>query len=139
MLPKHERLKSNRRFQKVYSNGRSFPEACVVLHVLKEPEEPSELQIGFSVSKKLGNAVVRNRVKRRLRAAVYPYLNTLPRGYLLVFVARRKAAEAQFCDLERSVKKVLHSARLLKEPKEPKELKELAELAEKARPQDPTS
>lgn len=97
----------------VYSSGRSFVEACLVLHVLPLKEEPEALQIGFSVSKKVGNAVTRNRIKRRLRALCQKYLKDLPKGHLLVFVARKRAVEMDHEKLDRCLRKALTSAKLL--------------------------
>jgi ribonuclease P protein component len=112
MLPSPERLQANREFQRVYKEGESFVEGLVVLYLLRLPEETGR-QAGFSVSKKLGNAVVRNRVKRRLRDAYHACLPGLPRGYHAIFVARKAASQAEFEALDRAMRKVLVKARLL--------------------------
>lgn len=112
MLPASERLRSNSEFQQVYQEGRSFPEGVVVLYLLRMPDLTVR-QAGFSVSKKLGNAVMRNVVKRRLREAYRQHLPALPHGYRAIFVARRSAAEADFAKVERSVKRALEKAGLL--------------------------
>jgi ribonuclease P protein component len=112
MLPQPERLRSNQEFQRVYQGGESFVEGLVVLYLLRLPDEPVR-QAGFSVSKKLGNAVVRNRTKRRLRDSYHQALPALPRGYAAVFVARKAAAGADFAALDRAMRKVLARAGLL--------------------------
>ena len=53
-------------------------------------------RVGFSVSKKIGKAVVRNRVKRRLREAVTPLLPGIRIGYNIIFIARNPLVEAPF-------------------------------------------
>ena len=57
------RLRKNKQFQYVYPKGRSCASREIVLLYIRA----SRLQVGFSVSRKVGNSVMRNRVKRRLR------------------------------------------------------------------------
>lgn len=112
MLPAAERLRSNAEFKQVYEEGRSYPEGMVVLYLLRVPDLTVR-QAGFSVSKKLGKAVARNLIKRRLREAYRALLPQLPGGYRAVFVARRSAAEADYAKVERSVRRALEKAGLL--------------------------
>ena len=112
MLPAPERLRRNTEFQRIYRQGATYSEGMVVLHLLRLPDADVR-QAGFSVSKKLGGAVVRNRVKRRLRDAYRLVLPQLPRGYQLVFTARRGAAEADYEQLAQAVRRALTRAGLL--------------------------
>jgi ribonuclease P protein component len=109
MLPAPERLRANAEFQRVYKQGQSFAEGLVVLYLLRTPDSPTR-QAGFSVSKKLGNAVIRNRTKRRLRDAYHRLLPELPTGFAAVFVARKAAADQPYEALERAMRKVLARA-----------------------------
>ena len=115
MLPVPERLRTNDEFQRVYKQGESFVEGLVVLYLLRSPDEPVR-QAGFSVSKKLGNAVVRNRVRRRLRESYHLLLPGLPHGYQAIFVARKAAAGADYPSLDQAMRKVLGRAGLLADP-----------------------
>ena len=111
-MERRYRLKKNRAFQYVYRKGHSV--ACRNLVMLLAPGR--ELKIGFSVSKKTGNAVTRNRIKRRLRECFRPYLGDVKTG-LYVIVARPSAAEAAFDDLKRDVRYLLKKQdALLKRP-----------------------
>ncbi len=101
-MERRYRLKKNRAFQYVYHRGHSV--ACRNLVMLFAPSK--ELKVGFSVSKKTGNAVVRNKIKRRLRECFRPYLGDVKTG-LYVIVARASAAEAAFDDLRKDVRYLL--------------------------------
>ena len=110
-MERRYRLKKNRAFQYVYRRGHSV--ACRNLVMLLAPSR--ELKIGFSVSKKTGNAVTRNRIKRRLRECFRPYLGDVKTG-LYVIVARPSAAEAAFDDLKRDVRYLLKKQDALRKP-----------------------
>ena len=72
------------------------------------------LKVGFSVSRKVGNAVVRNRTKRRLRECFRPYLGDVKPG-LYVIVARPSAAKATFRSLQKDTLYLLKKQEALKE------------------------
>ena len=110
-MERRYRLKKNRAFQYVYRKGHSV--ACRNLVMLLAPGR--ELKIGFSVSKKTGNAVTRNRIKRRLRECFRPYLGDVKTG-LYVIVARPSAAEAAFDDLKRDVRYLMKKQDALRKP-----------------------
>jgi len=73
----------------------------------------NQKRVGFSVSKKVGVAVVRNRTKRRLRECIRPLLPQMRSG-LYVFVARPSAAESSFAELSAKVRQLLRKADALK-------------------------
>lgn len=101
-------LKKNAQFKYVYRRGASGGSHEVVMLYVRS----GTLKVGFSVGKKLGCAVERNRVKRRLRAALVPLLPRMKKG-LYVFIARQPAADAEFTKLQRSMQYLLRKQNLL--------------------------
>ena len=94
-------LKQNHEFRRLYSKGRSTVTPCLVLYARQSRRTRN--RIGFTVSTKLGHAVVRNRVRRRLREAYRLHEAEFVPGMELVIVARTRAASASFQELERAL------------------------------------
>ena len=80
MLPKENRLKKKKDFEKLFKEGRSFKEKFLVLKVNKN--NLSNNRFGFIVSKKISKkAVVRNKIKRQLRESVRKEINNHQKGF----------------------------------------------------------
>jgi ribonuclease P protein component len=91
---KRARLTRTSDFQRVYRQGSSTASRFLVLHYFAQPAGGgAEPRLGLSVSKKLGGAVVRNRVKRLLREAFRACAERLPRDYDYVLIARPNLTE----------------------------------------------
>ena len=86
-LPKQGLLHKNKSFQAVYRLGKSVANRMAVLYVV--PNEEKRRRIGFAAGKRLGCAVVRNRVKRLLREAYRLHQHRLKEGFDLVLVGRQ--------------------------------------------------
>ena len=106
---------ANRQFNYVYRRGKKA--SCKELSLLYVKN--NQKRVGFSVSKKVGVAVVRNRTKRRLRECVRPLLPQMRSG-LYVFVARPSAAQCSFQELDARVKQLLRKVDALHIPNEGK-------------------
>lgn len=104
-----EYLTKSEQYALVYDKGSSWASELMVMKALSNQLTLS--RYGFSVSRRLGGAVVRNRVKRRLREI----LRSLPLepGWDIIFIARPKAAAAGFTGLEKTVRGLLARAKLL--------------------------
>ena len=111
------RLRKNAHFEFVYKKGKSA--ACRSMILIFAKNRDHRLKVGFSVSKKLGNSVVRNRVKRRLREAFRPNLPLLLPGFDLIVIARDAARDAPFSSLADSLRYLLRKAGLFQKPKRP--------------------
>lgn len=108
-------LKENRLFAKTYARGKCFSSRTVVLYALRSRGRPSPTRVGLTVSKSRGNAVVRNRTRRRLREALRPVYPLVKDGFLIVLVARQAAVEAPFADISADLRHVLQRAALLRD------------------------
>lgn len=93
-------LKDSSRFRKLYHNGRSAVGRYMVIYC--KPNRSEENRIGYTVSKKLGHAVVRNRVRRRLREIYRLHETKFQPGLDLVVVARTAAVHTTYAKLEES-------------------------------------
>jgi len=93
-------LKNNYEFRRLYSKGRSAGTPLLVVYCRKNRRNTN--QIGITVSNKLGKAVQRNRIRRRLREIYRLNEHRLARGMDMVIVARMKSREAAYADLEKA-------------------------------------
>lgn len=108
-MRKEGRLAKARDFAAVRRNGRSWSDKILVLQA--RPNDLDISRVGFSVSSRVGNAVTRNKVKRRLREAVRR--SGVQEGWDLVLIARKDAAAAGFGSLSSSMIGLLERADLL--------------------------
>ncbi len=111
MLPRRYRLCSNKDFRKTYARGKSFVHPMLVLYVRRRTGETNgAVRVGFSISKKLGNAVVRNRIKRQLREAFQASEVKWSDPLDLIFVGRGKLSKADFASINASLGELLSKA-----------------------------
>ena len=93
-----ESLKKNRDFQKVYRNGKSYANRLLIMYVWKNHSMSNRL--GISVSKKVGNSVVRHHLTRLIRESYRLQEDRFNSGLDIVVVARVNAKEASFQEIE---------------------------------------
>ncbi|MBP7319471.1 MAG: ribonuclease P protein component [Lachnospiraceae bacterium] len=104
-----ESLEKNRQFQFVYDYGRSYANKYLVMFVMDNNTETSRL--GISVSKKVGNSVIRHRVKRLIKESYRLQEEMFNSGLDIVIIARVTAKEISYKEIESAV---LHLGRLHK-------------------------
>ena len=104
------RLKQRSDFLRVAAKGRKAPTHGVVLQALpRDDAEPARL--GFTVTKKVGNAVIRNRTRRRLKEAVRLLLRDRPvTGFDLVLIGRGHTRGRPFLELQDDIRRALKKA-----------------------------
>ena len=112
-MQRRHRLREADRFRVVREQGRSWAHPLAILCAL--PNDLTYSRFGFSVSRKVGGAVQRNRARRLLREAVRRRLDVIAGGWDLVFVARPPLAAASFSEVEAACHRLLQRARLLRE------------------------
>ena len=97
-----ESLKKNRDFQYVYNNGVSFANRFLVMYVVENGMEKNRL--GISVSKKVGNSVIRHHITRLIREAYRLQEDMFNSGLDIVVIARASARSASYYDVESALK-----------------------------------
>jgi ribonuclease P protein component len=107
-----ERLKKTGDFKRVYTRGRSIASKYLVLYYY--PNCLEDNRVGFSISKKLGKAVIRNKIKRRLKEIIRLNCN-LSSEYDLVFVARKPVISLDYYKLQKTVINLLKKAGIWQE------------------------
>ena len=105
-------IKENHVFRRLYAKGKSAATSALVLYVRRNGRK--ENRLGLTVSTKVGKAVVRNRVRRRLREIYRLNEERLRNGCDVVVVARVRAASSDYHQLEKSFLKLADKLELLK-------------------------
>ena len=106
-------LKS-REFSKVYKDGRSRADACLVLYILENGTAGKRL--GISVSKRIGNSVVRSRVKRIIKEAFRLQEANLKPGFDYVWIARGPSKTKKSTQIETSIQHLARRMNVWIEP-----------------------
>lgn len=108
MLHKDLRITGNQQYSVVYKNGRRFAGKYLIVFIVQSNGQGR--RFGIVTSKKIGNAVTRNRAKRQIREVVRRNLARLPKGYDIVIVARYTVKEATFGLIESEFLRLIRKA-----------------------------
>ncbi|MBE6014776.1 MAG: ribonuclease P protein component [Lachnospiraceae bacterium] len=104
-------LRKNADFKKVYDLGKSRADKYLVMYIFKNGLEINRL--GISVSKKVGNSVIRHHVTRLVREAYRVNENLYKKGYDIVVIGRVSSSDASFHNIEHSMRKLADSHHIL--------------------------
>ncbi len=116
-FPRSRRITRRADFQRVREKGESISGKFLVLGYLCDETLSEPVRLGLITTKRIGNAVVRNRVRRRIRGVLQRTGEKVLPGYWLVLIARNRAAKATSEQLEKEWKWILHQTGLVA-PKE---------------------
>ena len=107
------RLRPGGEFERVRQTGRSWPHRLLIVIVQPRADEPAaRSRVAIAAGKRLGKAVVRNRIKRRLREAIRQVYPQLASGYDLIVIARAPIIEAEVAQVTAALSEVLRRARI---------------------------
>ncbi len=109
-MKREERLRKNHHFKRVYQGGKSRVEKHTV--IIFRPNGMGYNRLGVSISKKVGNSVVRHHLKRLYSEAFYRLKNHLKTGYDIIIVARKGAASLKFADVMEELSGLLKRGKL---------------------------
>lgn len=114
-MKRRYRLTRSTDFQQVRRNGKSYAHPLLVLAVFVRSDATAlaPCRFGISARRSLGTAVQRNRVRRRLRAALHSRLPAVRNGCDVVLIARKPLMEAGFTELQAALDQLLRRANLL--------------------------
>lgn len=112
MLPKINRLKKRKDFEKVLRKGKGFKEDFLVLKMLKN--NLSQTHFGFIVGNKISKkATLRNKIKRRLRELVRTKITKIKKGFNVVLIAKAGLENKDFWEIEEILNKLLNRAKII--------------------------
>lgn len=101
IMKKTESLKKTYQFSQVYNNGISHADKYLVMYVLRNNTDLNRL--GISVSKKVGNSVVRHHLSRLIREAYRLHEDVFNSGLDMIVVVRKRSSDISFDQVQRSI------------------------------------
>lgn len=110
-MPNNHRLSKNKDFLTVYKRGKSWANRSFAFYIFKRNDN-NPYRIGISVSKKVGNAVVRNRVKRLVKAVLIEKEEVLPIGYDFVIIARNSTKDIDYYQTKDAIEHLFKKSKI---------------------------
>lgn len=104
-MNKENKLKKRKEFNYIFKNGTT--NSVKLISLVTTASKLKNFKVGYSISKKIGNAVVRNKVKRRLKNAVLKFEQNITPKTNYIFVARSGIGDATYQQIEEAVREVL--------------------------------
>lgn len=111
-MKKSYRIKKEKEFQKIIYHKDSYANRNFVVYILPS-DKNTHFRVGLSVGKKIGNAVVRNKVKRLMRVSLYDLKDIIKPNYNIVLIARPKVVDLSLEEVKNNIKHVLKLANII--------------------------
>ena len=118
-MRKSFRVKKEKDFNAIFQEGKSVANRKFVVYRLENSEQ--HFRVGLSVSKKLGNAVMRNQIKRRIRHVLITHKDQIIENLDFVVIARKGVEEMNYTEIEKNLLHVLRLANIYQEGNESEE------------------
>lgn len=112
-MDKIYRLRNNMEFKKVYNGGKNYWNRNLILYVRKNNMISS--RVGYSITKKIGNSVVRNKVRRRMKEIYRLNFNNIKEGYDLIFIPKKNIVDISYKELESAMLHIMKLSKVYKE------------------------
>ena len=112
-MKKNFRVKREKDFKAIFKEGTSFANRKFVVYQLEN--QKNHFRVGLSVSKKLGNAVARNQIKRRIRHIIQNAKGSLVEDVDFVVIARKGIENLEYAEMERNLLHVLKLSKIYRE------------------------
>ncbi len=111
-MEKKFRLRKNMEFKKVYKFGKNYWNRNLILYVRKNGLE--DTRVGYTITKKIGNSVVRNKLRRRMKEIYRLNFHRIKKGYDLIFIPKKNIVDISYDELESSMIHIMKIAGVLK-------------------------
>ena len=111
-LPKSSIIRDKFEFNRVYSKGRSYVNHMMIIHVISSDDVKGK--VGFAVGKKIGNAVVRNRIKRIMREAYRISQHDINQNVSMILIARKPLIDAKSYMVQKAFTNLCKKAEIIK-------------------------
>lgn len=111
-MEKKHRLRSNMEFKKVYKYGKNYWNRNLILYVKKN--DLGYTRVGYSITTKIGNSVVRNKIRRQMKEIYRLNFHLVKNNYDLIFIPKKNVVDISYKKLESAMIHIMSLAKLLK-------------------------
>lgn len=111
-MKKENRLRKSKEFDRVYKHGKNYWNRQLTIYVYKNNTETT--RVGYTITKKIGNAVTRNKVRRRMKEIVRLNFENIDSGYDIIFIPKKNVVDLPYDKLEKSMIHVMTVGKIYK-------------------------